>query len=53
MKPARLRTRIICGFIKDVRENVSNTVFQACVLQENLLKSMITVNNVNVVKKSN
>lgn len=53
MKPAGLRTRIICGFIKDVRENVTNTVCRACILQENLLRSMITVDNVNVVKKSN
>ena len=53
MKPAGMRTRIVCGFIKHVRENVTNTVNQACFLQENLLRSMITVDNVNVVKKSN
>jgi hypothetical protein len=52
MKPAGLRTRIVCGFIKNVRENVTDTVLRACVLQENLLRSMITVTNVNYVKKS-
>lgn len=53
MKPTRLRNKVVVRIVKDVRDIVVQVVNRVYVLEENLLRSMITVDNVNYVKKSN